>query len=279
MTVTGGSEVYGVIGYPVSHSLSPVFQNAAFSYLGIKAVYVPFEVKPEDLKTALEGLRKAGVKGLNVTIPHKEAVLEFADTLSDEVKAIGASNTLVLSEEGISAYNTDWIGFLRAVEEIVDLSKKKVLLLGAGGSARAVSYALKLRNCEVYIWNRTRSKAEELAKKFSFETVSSPEEALGFVDIIVNTTSVGLKGDDVLFNYDLIEPRHVVVDLIYRDTPLIRSAKEKGCLFQNGFPMLVYQGAESFRIWTGCEPPVKVMKLSLKDFGYPTDSPRTPSRT
>ncbi|MDQ7037789.1 MAG: shikimate dehydrogenase [Aquificota bacterium] len=279
MNITGRAEVYGVIGYPVKHSLSPVFQNSAFSYLGIEAVYVPFEVRPEDLRDAIRGLRSAGVRGLNVTVPHKESVLEVADRLSCEVEAIGASNTLVFSENGIEAYNTDWVGFLKAVEEITPLEGKKVLLLGSGGSARAVAYALKRRNCMVYVWNRTHEKAERLANRFGLEPVESPESVLEEVDIIVNTTSVGLDGEGTLFDYTLIRSDHTVIDLIYRDTPLIRTAREKGCLYQNGFPMLVYQGAESFRIWTGCEPPLKVMKMALLPYGYPKDSPRTPSRT
>jgi shikimate dehydrogenase len=278
MTITGRAELYGVIGYPVRHSLSPVFQNAAFSYLGIEALYVPFEVKPEDLMEALKGLRKAGVKGLNVTIPHKEAVLEMADRVSEDARDIGAVNTLVFSDE-VEAYNTDWIGFLRAAEEITDPEGRSVLLLGAGGSARAVAYALRKKNCTLYVWNRTRSKAEKLAEDFGLQVVGSPEEALDRVDLIVNTTSVGLKDEGRLFDYSLLEPRHVVIDLIYRDTPLIRAARERGCRYQNGFPMLVYQGAESFRIWTGCEPPLKVMKRSLIPYGYPTDCPRTPLRT
>ena len=279
MNLSGRTEVYGVIGYPVSHSLSPVFQNAAFSFLGIDAVYVPFEIKPEDLREALAGLKKARVRGLNVTIPHKEAVVGLADWVSQEVEAIGAANTLLFSEGRTLAYNTDWIGFLRSVEEIVDLDGKRVLLLGAGGSARAVAYALKRRSCQVYIWNRTKSRAEDLAERFGLEVVGSPEEILGSVDLVVNTTSVGLRDEEKLFNYDLLTQDHVVVDLIYRETPLIKAAREKGCLWQNGFPMLVHQGAESFRIWTGCEPPLKIMKRSLRGYGYPTDSPRTPLKT
>ncbi len=279
MTITGKAEVFGVIGYPVRHSLSPVFQNAAFSHLGIEAVYVPFEVRPEDLRDALEGLRRAGVKGLNVTIPHKEAVLDIADQVSEEVRDIGAANTLVFSEEGVKAYNTDWIGFLRAAEEITDLEGKEVLLLGAGGSARAVAYALKRKGCRVFLWNRTKAKAELLAERFGLEVVGSPEEVIGSVGIIVNTTSVGLSDEGTIFDYSLIRQDQVVIDLIYRDTPLIKAARERGCSHQNGFPMLLHQGAESFRIWTGCEPPLKVMVRSLIPYGYPKDYPRTPLRT
>lgn len=272
MNVRGSTEVYGVIGFPVKHSLSPVFQNAAFSYLGIDAVYVPFEIAPQDLEEALRGLKKSGVKGLNVTVPHKEKVLNIADFLSEEVKEIGAANTLKFTLDGIEAYNTDWIGFLRAIEELTDPRGRKVLVLGAGGASRAVLYALKKVGAKIFLWNRTREKALNLSEEFGGEVVNSVEEILNEVEIIVNTTSVGLRPEDKpLFDYSKIGSFHTVVDLIYKETQLIKVAREKGCLYQNGFPMLVYQGAESFRIWTGCEAPVKIMKLALKDYGYATD--------
>lgn len=277
MILRGSTELFGVIGYPIRHSLSPVFQNAAFSYLGIDAVYVPFEIKPENLSRALEGLKRAGVRGLNVTIPHKEAIVRLSDNTSDEVKDIGAANTLKLSEEYVEAYNTDWIGFLRAAQEITDLKGRRVLVLGAGGSSRAVLYALKKVGAKVILWNRTREKALRLGEEFGVEAVNEVEEGVLSSEVIVNTTSVGLREDDPpLFNYDLLTPEQVVIDIIYKETSLIRAAKEKGCRFTTGFPMLVYQGAESFRIWTGCEPPVKVMKLSLREYGYPTELTKTP---
>jgi len=280
MNVRGSTEIYGVIGFPVKHSLSPVFQNAAFSYLGIDAVYVPFEIAPEDLEEALKGLKKVGIKGLNVTVPHKEKVLSLADSLSEEVKEIGAANTLKFTLEGIEAYNTDWVGFLRAIEELRDPRGKRVLVLGAGGASRAVLYALKRVGARIYLWNRTKEKALRLSEEFEGEVVDSVEEVLDKVEVIVNTTSVGLKPEDKpLFDYSRIESSHIVVDLIYKETPLIKVAREKGCLYQNGFPMLVYQGAESFKIWTGCEAPVKIMKLALKDYGYVTNLTRTPQRT
>ena len=280
MNITGTTELLGVIGFPVKHSLSPVFQNAALSYMGLNMVYLPFEIRPENLRDAVRGLMLAGVRGLNVTVPHKEAVLELADWLSDEVREIGAANTLKFSEGRIEAYNTDWMGFLRAVREVVDVENRKVLVLGAGGASRAVLYALKKAGAQILLWNRTREKAVKLADRFGVRAVDSVEEAIEEAEVIVNTTSVGLKEDDPpLFDYGLIKREHVVIDLIYRETPLIRTARERGCSFQTGFPMLVYQGAESFRIWTGCEPPLKIMKLSLKDYGYPTESSRTLLRT
>ncbi|HIC97667.1 MAG TPA: shikimate dehydrogenase [Aquificaceae bacterium] len=269
MNITGKTALYGIIGYPVKHSLSPVFQNSAFSYMGLDAVYVPFEVKREDLSRAVEGLRLAGVKGLNVTVPHKEAVLELANFLSKEVKSIGAANTLKFSDRGVEAYNTDWIGFSKAIAEITSLEGKSVLVLGAGGSSRAVLYALKKERCRILLWNRTRERAEHLAEEFGAEVAGDVRDALPFADVVVNTTSVGLKEEDPpLFDYDLLSERHIVVDVIYKETRLIKAAKSKGCLYRTGFPMLLYQGAESFKIWTGCEPPLEVMKRSLIAYGY-----------
>ncbi len=277
MNITGAAEVYGVIGFPIKHSLSPVFQNAAFSYIGIDAVYLPFEIKPENLKEAILGFRAIGVKGLNVTIPHKEAVLKLADFVSEEANSIGAANTLKFTDGRIEAYNTDWIGFLRAAEEITQLKGKKVLVLGAGGASRAVIYALKKAGAYVLLWNRTIEKAYKLSEEFGVDVVENVGVSVKKADVIVNTTSVGLKEDDKpIFDYSLIEERHTVIDIIYKETSLIKEAKRRGCKYQTGFPMLVYQGAESFRIWTGCEPPVKIMKLSLLKYGYSTDYSKTP---
>ncbi len=279
MTITGRTAVYGVVGYPVGHSLSPLFQNAAFEYLGIDAVYVPFEVKHTDLSSALEGLKASGVKGLNITVPFKEEALTLADEVSNEAYEIGAVNTIKFEGEKTLAYNTDWIGFLKMAQEVEDLKGKNVLLLGAGGASRAVMYALKRAGANVFIWNRTLERARRLAEVFGGEAVENPEEALKKVTVIVNTTSVGLQEDEPpLFDYSLIEPYQTVIDIIYKDTPLISTAREKGSKAVNGLNMLLYQGAESFRIWTGCEPPLKVMKRALYLHLGIKDSPRTLQR-
>ena len=267
MRVTGKTSIYGVIGFPIGHSLSPVFQNEAFSFMGIDAIYIPFEVKHADLSSALEGLRLSGVKGLNITIPFKEEVLTLADRVSEEAYEIGAVNTIKFSDEGMEVFNTDWIGFLRMAEEITELEGRNVLVLGAGGASRAVLYALKRAGANTLIWNRTKERAERLAEVFSAQVVDSPEEGVRRSTVIVNTTSVGLKEDDPpLFDYSLIEPYHTVIDIIYRDTPLLKSARERGAKAVNGLGMLLYQGAESFRIWTGCEAPLKVMRMAVEEF-------------
>ncbi len=268
MTFDGKTQVYGILGYPVKHSLSPVFQNRAFRHFSLNAVYVPFEVKPEDFEIAFRGLKALGVKGVNITLPHKERALELANFKDRHAQAIGSANTLKFTEEGVYAYNTDWIGFLKSVKELTpNLRDLKVLVLGAGGSARAVLYALKLEGARIFLWNRTEEKAKRLCEEFGCMHVKKPEEALEEAELIVNTTSLGLKNEDPpIFNYEELKPHHKVMDIIYRETPLLKSAKEKGCLYKDGLDMLLYQGMESFRIWTGYEVPYEVVKNSVLEY-------------
>ncbi len=281
MTLKGSSLLFGVVGHPISHSLSPVFQNTALEYLGMDAVYIPFDVPPESFRDFIEGMRALkNLVGLNVTVPHKEVALRLADRVSDEAKAIGAVNTLKFSEGLIEAYNTDWVGFLKTAQMVTELKGKKVLVLGAGGASRAVLYALKKAGAKVYLWNRTQEKARSLAEEFGVQLARDIKTSLMEVEVVVNTTSVGLRDDDPpLFDYNLLTPDKVVIDIIYKETPLLRRAREIGCKSMNGFPMLVYQGAESLRLWTGCEPPLKVMELSLKDYGYPIEHSRNRLQT
>lgn len=268
MNLDGKTEVYGVVGYPIKHSLSPVFQNRAFEYFSINAVYVPFEVKPEEFEVAFKGLKALGVKGVNITLPHKEKALELADFVDFHAKAIGSANTLKFTQEGVYAYNTDWIGFLKAVKKLLpQLKDIKALVLGAGGSSRAILYALRGEGAEVFLWNRTIEKAYKICEVFGCKVVERPEKIIDEVKLIVNTTSSGLKEDDPpLFDYDLLKPTHVVVDIIYKETPLLKKAKEKGSPFQDGLDMLLYQGMESFRIWTGLEAPYHTLLEAVSEY-------------
>lgn len=264
MKLSGRTEVYGIVGYPVKHSLSPIFQNASFEYFCVDGVYVPFEVKPENFREAFFGLKALGVKGVNITVPFKERAFELCDFSDEHSAVIGAVNTVKFTEK-IEGYNTDWIGFLKALKDTEGSIKgKKVLVLGAGGTSKAILYALSREGCYIFLWNRTREKALELTKKFPAELVAKPEDALDSVDIIVNTTSVGLSEDEPpLFDYDKIKERHTVFDVIYKNTYLLRKASEKGAKVQNGLGMLIYQGVESFKIWTGLEVPISIVKESL----------------
>lgn len=264
------TELYGVIGYPIKHSLSPIFQNALLEYAGLNAVYLAFEVKPQELGKALEGFRATGVKGINVTIPHKEAIMEHLDEIDPVAREIGSVNTVKFEEGKATGYNTDWIGFTKALKMLLPTTRgQKVLVLGAGGASKAVVYALLREGAQIYLWNRTKEKALNLARKFGdrLTAVDKPEDIVQEVKVIVNTTSVGLKEDDPeIFDYSLITPDHVVVDIIYKETKLIKRAKEVGAKYQDGLPMLLWQGIESFKIWNGCEVPYSVALKAVEDF-------------
>ena len=282
MYLNGETLVYGIIGYPVKHSKSPTFQTAAFQKLGINAVYVPFHVKPEDLQKAVDGIRALSIKGVNVTVPHKEEVIKYVNEISEEVKYIGAANTIENIDGYLKAYNTDAYGFIRGLKELLQQVNKQIpelsfLVLGAGGASRAIIYGLVKEGAKkIYLANRTLEKAEKIISDFKqlnrfLEEIIEPvklhevENYLDKVDVIVNTTSVGLHPEDKpLFDYEKIMKKHIIVDIIYKKTPLIKKAEEKGCLWQDGLPMLLYQGAKSFEIWTKKEAPIDVMKKILE---------------
>lgn len=268
--INAKTELYGVIGYPVKHSLSPVFQNALLKYSGLNAVYLAFEIKPEDLENAVRGFKAIGVKGINITVPHKEAIMKYLDEIEETAQEIGAVNTVKFEKGKAIGYNTDWIGFIKALKILKPkVAGEKILVLGAGGASKAIIYALLHEGAEVFLWNRTKEKALNLVKKFKnrLTAVNRPEEVIDEVNIIVNTTSVGLKKDDPeIFNYSLITPAHTVIDIIYKETKLIKKAKEVGAKFQDGLPMLLYQGIESFKIWNGCEVPYSVALRAVKNY-------------
>ncbi|HIE59589.1 MAG TPA: shikimate dehydrogenase [Hydrogenothermaceae bacterium] len=276
--ISGETQVYGIFGYPVKHSKSPQFQTSAFSYYNIPAIYVPFEVKPEDLKTAVEAVKALNIKGINITVPHKEYIIQYINEISEEVLYIGACNTVKNIDGYLIGYNTDAFGFIEGLKELEpNLAGKNVLVLGAGGASRAVIYGLiKEGVSKIYQANRTIEKIFKIQKdflkltKFAKEIIIPiPYEkieccVLDSVDIIVNTTSVGLREDDKpLFNYEAISSRHIVIDIIYKKTPLIETAQKKGCKWQDGLPMLLYQGAKAFEIWTEKNAPIEVMKKAL----------------
>ncbi|MEZ0323213.1 MAG: shikimate dehydrogenase [Hydrogenothermaceae bacterium] len=276
MFINGETAVYGIFGYPVKHSKSPTFQTESFRYLGINAVYVPFEVKPGNLKQATESLKILNIKGINVTIPHKEEIIKHLDELSPEAKIIGAVNTVKNIDGYLIGYNTDAYGFIEGLKEITNIEGKTALVIGAGGASRSVIYGLLQENVsKIYLANRTLQRAVEIVDDFgkhyrimdkiiSVINLQQIEKFLESVDIVINTTSVGLKDDDKpLFDYDRLQEKQIVVDIIYRETTLLKKAKEKGCKYQDGIPMLIYQGAKSFEIWTGQKAPIEVMKKSL----------------
>lgn len=247
-----------VLGHPVAHSRSPAMHNAAFEALGLDWHYVKLPAPPELFDETVRALPGSGYAGANVTIPHKVAALAVADSASSAAQAIGAANTLTFSNEGIAADNTDAGGFLAALDE--SPAGKRALVLGAGGAARAVVHALVDSGAsDVQIWNRTAERAEELARTFGATAVRKP----GPADIAVNTTSVGLHEGTLPLD-DLDAPA-IAVEMVYgSDTPFARWAREGGAQIVDGIEILVRQGALSFAIWTGLEPPLEVMRAAAR---------------
>jgi shikimate dehydrogenase len=283
-----GCDFYGVVGYPVKHTLSPVMQQAALDALGVNAKYLAFEVSPHELAELLPVFAKKGAKGLNLTVPHKEVVISQVAELSDTARQAGAANTLSFLGDGrIVGHNTDALGFSRAIREefMLDLRGLRVLILGAGGAARAVALQCVLEDAdEVVIANRTLEKARKIAeqvKKFRrTEKLIGPQEplravpldvellrgVLDHIDLVVNCTSLGLApGDASPLPQRCFQPHHLVYDTIYRPlrTPLMLEASRAGARVANGLSMLLHQGALSLEIWLGREAPLAVMRLAL----------------
>jgi shikimate dehydrogenase len=251
----------GVAGWPVAHSRSPAMHNAAFAALGMDDwLYTRLPLPPELFAEAVRALPASGYRGINVTIPHKEAALAVADTASDAARQIGAANTLTFSDGVIEADNTDAQGFLDALGE--PLAGRSVLVLGAGGAARAVIWAARQAGArEVLVWNRTRERARRLAAEFGVEAVERP----GRVDVVVNTTAVGLTGSaDDLPLADTRNP-DLVADLVYgaSEPPVTTWGRATGAHVTNGLEVLLRQGALSFVRWTGEDPPLDTMRKAL----------------
>jgi shikimate dehydrogenase len=261
--------VAGIIGWPVEHSLSPAMHNAAFAALGLNWTYVAFPVHPERVEAAIAGLAAAGCAGLNATIPHKAAALRAASSASEAAVAIGAANTLVPDGSGgFRADNTDAAGFLRALDEQapLDLSGAKALVIGAGGAARAVVFALRSRGASVGVANRTPARAAELGNPVPF-VPEALDIVAGEAALVVNATSLGLEGDDPPPELPLaaLGAGQVVADLVYRPggTPWLAAAAARGARTVDGLGMLLHQGAAAFVQWTGREPPLAAMRGAL----------------
>lgn len=268
--ISGATQVAGIIGWPVEHSLSPRMHNAAFAALRLDWVYVAFPVPPEQVTDALRGLAAAGVAGLNVTIPHKHAVVECCSAVSPAVEAIGAANTLVPDGAGgWTADNTDAPGFLRALDEAaaLNVNGRRAVLIGAGGAARAVAFGLRGRGAEIVVANRTPERAVDIGTPVAF-TPAAIADACRDAALVVNCTSLGLHGDGVPPELPLecLGPQHVVADVVYRPTGTawLAAVAERGARTVDGRGMLLHQGAAAFAQWTGVEPPIEVMRAALE---------------
>lgn len=275
--ITGKTKLLGLIGDPVEHTLSPYMHNAAFNSLNLDYVYVPFHVKKSELKAAIEGASSLGIKGLNVTIPHKIEVMKYLDVLDGTAELIGAVNTIKFDDK-IKGYNTDGLGAVRAIEEISTVRGKKIVILGAGGASRAISFQIILSGAgRVIIANRTLEKGfllkENLVEKLDADVkaIDSGEklnDELKDADILINTTPIGMYPNihqKPLVTSKMMHENLIVNDIIYNplQTGILREAVKANAKTVTGVKMLIYQGIESFKIWTGVEPSVNVFKEAL----------------
>ncbi len=284
--ISANTKICGLIGDPVAYSVSPAMHNAAFKKLGLDYIYLPFRVETDNLYCAIAGLKALGIMGLNVTIPHKVAVIPLLDELEPVAMKIGAVNTIVNDEGYLKGYNTDADGFLRALlERGIDPEGKKVVVLGAGGASRAISFTLAEKGAEIAILNRKLELdlAVELADKISLfskieaRAMELTDDNLSLVleaaDILVNATSVGMSPylDKSLAPKQLLKPGLVVFDAVYNPlkTRLLSEAEMVGAETISGIEMLVWQGALAFKLWTGVKAPLDIMKMEtiklLKD--------------
>ena len=279
--INGKTQIIGLIGWPVSHSFSPAMHNAAAEALGLNWAYVPLPVAPEQVATAVSSLASLGFRGVNVTVPHKQAVLPLMDELEPGAQAIGAVNTIVVGEDGrLTGHNTDWSGFLADLEaHTISLNNRDCLILGAGGSARAAAYGLAKSGARVHVLARRIAQANQLiddlqpylptANLASRLLTQLPEiTAMVHAPLIVNSTPLGMMPNIASSPWpsDLPFPNDAILyDLVYnpRYTELMRQAEASGCRAVNGLGMLVQQGANAFALWTGQAPDTAVMAEAI----------------
>ncbi len=278
MKIKGSTNIVGLIGHPVEHSFSPPMHNAAFDALNMDYAYVAFDVNPNDLKSAIEGAESLNIKGFNVTIPHKVDVMQYLDELDEVARLIGAVNTIDF--KNLKGYNTDGIGAVKAIEEVTSIKNKNVVVAGAGGASRAISFYIAKYGAEsLTILNRNEVKVESLASDVSDsgligEVASDSINAIGnymeSADVLIDTTPLGMHpniNDEPIVKADMMDEDLVVFDAVYNpnETVLIKEAIKANAKPVYGIKMLLYQGAESFKIWTGKTAPVDVMEKALRN--------------
>lgn len=279
MRITGETKVTGIIGYPLTYTLSPVMHNRAFDVLGINYRYLPFVVEEANLAAAINGIKALNIRGVNVTMPHKERVMDVLDEVTPEAEAIGAVNTILNEGGRLIGYNTDGMGFIQSLREAsFEPAGKTAILLGVGGGAKAVAVALAQAGAKsIAIVSRSIDKAEGLKarlqaviKDVDIKTLTYNDNLADIFqvgDLVVNATPVGMKesGDLLPVPLELIRAQHVVYDLIYTPpmTALLKGAQDKGARAVNGLGMLLHQAAAAFEIWTGFSAPTEEMRRAL----------------
>jgi shikimate dehydrogenase len=280
--ISGKTKIFGIFGYPIEHTLSPLMHNSAFEYLGLDCIYLPFEVKPSDLRDAIQGMKGLNIRGINVTIPHKEEVIKYLDEVEEEGRLIGAVNTILNNQGRLIGTNTDGLGFLYALKNDLGISPsaKRIFMLGAGGAARAILVSLAKDGAKrIVVANRSLDKGKKLINQYreifrSTEFIAIPledgviSEYLRESDIFINATPVGMKNINVELSIPLevLSRDSVIFDTVYNpEEPIfILRAKSLGLRCANGLGMLCYQGALSFELWTGEKAPLPLMMSVLK---------------
>ena len=265
------TKLCGIIGYPVDHSMSPAIHNAAFDKLGLNYAYLAFNVK-NDVEGALRGMKTLNIRGFSVTMPHKLEVMGYLDEIDPVAQQIGAVNTVVNDDGRLKGYNTDWVGFVRSLEAHIPIQDKRVVLLGAGGAARAVAFGIKQQSGKLTILNRAVEieMAESLANEVGCPWGAlSQLESITEADIVINATLVGMPpmDDKTVIETRHLRPEQIVYDVVYNpiETRFLREAKERDCRVIPGYEMLLLQGVAQFELWTGEKAPVDLMRTILKD--------------
>ncbi|HEV3003977.1 MAG TPA: shikimate dehydrogenase [Pirellulales bacterium] len=274
--VNAETEVYGVIGDPIGQSLSPLIHNAAFRHLGLNKVYLAFRIPRDDLPSFLDDAPELGIKGLSVTIPHKEAVLRRISQVDGAVRGVGAANTILFEPGLISGHNTDYRAAMDSIQtalaegsdERADLASKVALVLGAGGAAKAIAFGLQRRGAEVVVASRTRERADKLAEALGAKAVDWGTRHNFWVDVLVNCTPVGMHPnvDETPYDKHYLKPSMVVFDTVYNpeSTLLVKDARARSCTVITGVEMFIRQAALQFKLFTGQEAPFELMRDVLK---------------
>jgi shikimate dehydrogenase len=277
MKISGHTKVIAIFGDPVEHTLSPAMHNAAFAALGLDCVYVPFHVRPNGLKDAVLGLRAMGLKGANITVPHKERVVEFLDELDDEAKLLGAVNTIVNRDGVLKGFNTDGRGFVKSLKDDAkfDPKEKKVFICGSGGAARGIAFALiKAGAGTVSLYDVDGPKRDKLVQdlntslgKDAARAMPLDQDFIRSCELIVNATPLGMQGGDPLpIPAGAFGKGQFFCDIVYNPpkTAVMTAAEKAGAKVSNGLGMLLYQGVIAFEHWLGVLPPVEVMREALE---------------
>jgi len=273
MPISAKTKICLIIGDPIEHSLSPLIHNAAYKALGIeeKFVFVAARVKIENLAFVVKAVRVMGIRGLTCTMPHKVKIVKYLDKIDEIAKEIGAVNTVVNENGKLKGYNTDWIGAKEAIKKVTKIRGKKVGIIGAGGAARAIAFAMKKEGAQIKIFNRDLKEAKKLAKKYecSFGSFENLDELKDF-DIIINATPLGMGPYKNIspVKKEIFSEKHVVLDSVYIPfkTKMLKEAEEKGAKIIPGIEMLLYQAVPQFTLYTKRKPPIEAMRKAVEEF-------------